>query len=326
MKRWAITVVAVLGLALVAAPIAFKMFERGPKGAEMMAEFKPFMTDARLDGFQTHIRNIDAAVREGDGPVARALAGPGEGAHRRFEQRFEGFAQFRKDWPPINTDMRNLLDTIQENAVNYRAVAALPSFELFPWFFVIPGVIVLLLALATAFAPRAWPKLRWALVALGVGLVLAPVAFQMFDRAPKGGRMMTAFKTIETRKKVETMQGYFSTIAIGQGALRLEIVPALERDGLSRKQIATRFPDVTRLNERWIPILNDMTPMIGAMSDNVDNYEAIKSLPPFPLFPWFFVVPGLLIAGLALASRSRSGRTAPALAAGQLTPRQGGAV
>ena len=69
-----------------------------------------------------------------------------------------------------------------------------------------------------------------------------------------------------------------------------------------------------------------MTPMIGAMSDNVDNYQAIKSLPPFPLFPWFFVVPGLLVAGLALASGPRSRRTARATAAGPLTTRQGGAV
>jgi hypothetical protein len=114
---------------------------------------------------------------------------------------------------------------------------------------------------------------------------------------------MSAFKTIETRKKVETIQSYFATMAVGQGSLRLEVVPALRREGLSKEQIARRFPDVQRLDERWIPILNDMTPMIGAMSDNVDNYDAIKSLPSFKLFPWFFVVPGLLIIGLALLRR-----------------------
>ena len=59
-------------------------------------------------------------------------------------------------------------------------------------------------------------------------------------------------------------------------------------------------------------ILNDMTPMIGAMSDNVANYQAIASLPPFPLFPWFFVLPGALVAGLALAAGVR--RRLPGLA------------
>jgi len=323
-RRTVLIVLAALGLGLAVAPVAFRMFDRGPQGAQMMEEFKPFMTDARLDGFQRHIRDIGAGVREADGPVAVALEGRGAPAHRRFERRFPGFAQFRSDWGPIDADMSNLLDTIQANAGNYRAVAALPSFKLFPWFFVVPGVLIALLALTAAVAPRSWPALRWVLFALGIGLVLAPVAFQMFDRAPKGGRMMSAFETIETRPKVEQIQGYFATIAVGQGALRLEIVPALRRSGLAAGAIARRFPDVVTLNRRWIPILNDMTPMIGAMSDNVDNYQAIRSLPPFALFPWFFVVPGLLVAGLAFASRPRSGRTAPATAA--LTPRQGGAL
>ena len=323
-RRAALLALAVIGLGLAAAPVVFQMFDRGPQGAQMMKEFEPFMTDARLNGFQRHIRNIDAGVREAGGPVAVALEGRGAAAHRRFERRFPGLAQFQSDWAPIDADMTGLLDRIQTNAGNYRAVASLPSFTLFPWFFVVPGLLVALLALAALAAPRSRPSLRWALAAVGIGLVLAPVAFQMFDRAPKGGRMMTAFETIETRAKVEQIQGYFATIAVGQGSLRLEIVPALRRSGLDAAQIAARFPDVVTLNRRWIPILNDMTPMIGAMSDNVDNYQALTSLPPFELFPWFFVVPGLLIAGLAFVSRPRSRRTTQAAAA--LTPRQGGAL
>ncbi len=122
--------------------------------------------------------------------------------------------------------------------------------------------------------------------------------------------MMTAFKSIETTQNVEQIQGYFGTMAVGQGAIRLEIVPALEASGLSRAQIATKFPAVAALDGGWVHILNDMTPMIGAMSDNVANYQAIASLPPFALFPWFFVLPGVLVAGLAIVggvSRPRSG-------------------
>lgn len=320
---------AVIGLGLAVAPLLFGMFDRGPQGVVMMREFKPFMTDARLSGFQQHIRDIDAGVRDTAGPVATYLEGSGPAARKRFDERFASFAEFERAWGPINADMTHLLDTIQANAVNYQAVAALPSFALFPWFFVIPGVLVALLALVGLLVPRSLRAVRWAIVAIGIGLVIAPFAFQMFDRAPKGGRMMTAFKTIETRKKVETMQGYFSTIAIGQGSLRLEIVPALHEAGLDTREIEQRFGGLTTLNSRWIGILNDLTPMIGAMSDNVDNYEAISALPPFPLFPWFFVVPGLLIAGLAFASVRRGGsEPAPAAVPGRLptdsTATQGG--
>ncbi|HEV7808429.1 MAG TPA: hypothetical protein VGO80_21665 [Solirubrobacteraceae bacterium] len=321
MRRSTLVVLAAVGLGLAAAPLLFGMFDRAPKGAEMMQEFKPFMTDARLDGFQQHIRNIGAGVRETAGPAATRLEGRGAAAHERFDERYPSFAEFESAWAPINDDMTTLLGTIQANAGNYRAVVALPSFELFPWFFLIPGLLVALLVLAAVLAPRSRRSIRWALVAIGIGLVIAPFAFQMFDRAPKGGRMMTAFETIETRKKVETMQGYFSTIAVGQGSLRLEIVPALRSSGLDAAQIRRRYPHVTTLNRRWIEILNDLTPMIGVMSDNVDNYEAISALPPFALFPWFFVIPGVLIAGLALATGRRGSRTpAPMVAAGPLTP------
>jgi len=34
----------------------------------------------------------------------------------------------------------------------------------------------------------------------------------------------------------------------------------------------------------------------------VGNYQAVAALPPFPLFPWFFVAPGLLVIGSATAA------------------------
>jgi hypothetical protein len=88
---------------------------------------------------------------------------------------------------------------------------------------------------------------------------------------------------------------------VGQGAIRLDVVPALEHQGLTPAQVHSQFPAVATLDRRWVHTLNDMTPMIGAMSDNVVNYEAIAALPPFPLFPYFFVLPGLLVVGLAIA-------------------------
>ena len=145
-NRWALIAIALIGIGLALAPVAFKMFDRGPKGAAMMADFKPFMTDARLSGFQQHIKDIDAAVHQGHSRVAVTLEGHGAAAHKRFDAKYPSFAQFAKR---LAADQRRHVepaDKIQANAGNYRAVAALPSFKLFPWFFVIPGVIVFLLA------------------------------------------------------------------------------------------------------------------------------------------------------------------------------------
>jgi hypothetical protein len=302
-RAWAVAALVVLGVALIALPVTFDMFNRAPRGATMIGGFRPFMTQARLDGFQQDIRQINAGVQESKTSVAAYLtrtantsSGPAA-----FDTQYPGFASFATQWGAIDAHMTNLLDDVQDNLANYQAVAALPSFKLFPWFFVVPGVLVLIDVGVLVARPGRRRTARWVLIALGVGLVLAPAAFQMFQRAPKGGHMMSAFKSIETTSNVQNIQGYFGSMAVGQGAIRLELVPALQRVGLTDADIDARFPAVRTLDQNWVHILNDMTPMIGAMSDNVLNYQAVAALPPFPLFPYFFVLPGLLIAGTAIA-------------------------
>ena len=313
-KTWLVAVLALLGVALIIMPLAFNMFSRAPKGAAMLKEFKPFMTTARLNGFQTDMRQINSGVREADNGVANFLtanSAPGT-ARTRFDAAYPSFAEFSGQWGAIDVHMTDLLDKVQDNLPNYQAVAALPSFTLFPLFFVIPGALVLLLLGAYLLRASWWGTIRWILVVLGVGLVLAPVVFQMFQRAPKGGRMISAFRTIETTGNVQRIQGYFGTMAVGQGAIRLELVPALRQAGFTSSQIQVTFPAVATLDEHWVHILNDMTPMIGAMSDDVVNYRAIAALPPFPLFPYFFVLPGIFVAGAAIAAGPARRRRSPA--------------
>jgi hypothetical protein len=288
-------------------PFVFQMFTRAPQGADMIAGFRPYMTAARLSGYQTELREIDSAVKEGRASVATALSGPPTAVDlRRFATRFPDFVAFEAQWAGIYPDMSGMMGTIRDNLGNYEAVAALPNFALFPWFFVAPGAILLGVLALGLVRPVWWRASRRILIVLGLGLVLAPVVFQMFSRAPAGGRMMNAFKTIETRARVERIQGYFGDMAVSQGAVQLELVlvlvPALQRSGLSSAEISSRYPGITTFDDQWAHILNDMTPMIGAMSDNVTRYQAVAALPPFPLFPWFFVAPGLLVIGSAAAA------------------------
>ncbi|HLM95694.1 MAG TPA: hypothetical protein VK283_05220 [Acidimicrobiales bacterium] len=299
-RRWALVGIAVIGVALAVMPLAFNMFGRTPKGAVMIAGFKPYMISARLSGYQSELREIDAGVRQTDTTVAAYLGG-GSPDRATFEADYPNFTSFDQQWPAIDSKMTGLMNEVQANLGNYLAVAALPSFRLFPWFFVIPGLLIAAFAIAALVRSSQWRANRWVLVALGVGLIAAPGVFQMFQRAPDGGRMMSAFENIETSQNVQQIQGYFGSMAVGQGAIRLEIVPAIEGSGLDASQISARFPAVASLDANWVHIVNDMTPMIGAMSDNVANYQAIASLPPFPLFPWFFVLPGLLVIGLSVA-------------------------
>jgi hypothetical protein len=314
----ALVALAVLGVALIVMPFVFDMFNRAPKGAAMIAGFRPFMTETRLNGFQNDIKEINSGVQQSEGSVLAYLTSretSGVDAGTSVGNEYPTFTEFASQWGSIDAHMTHLLDQVQGNLGNYEAVAALPKFSLFPWFFVIPGLLVLVLVGVSIKRPRAWRTARWVLVALGLGLILAPAVFQMFQRAPKGGRMMSAFTTVETTRNVDSIQGDFGSMAVGQGAIRLELVPALEHTGLTDAQIDDRFPAVAALDDKWVHILNDMTPMIGAMSDNVANYQAVAALPPFPLFPYFFVLPGVLIAGVAIAGGVRRKGEQPAASA-----------
>jgi hypothetical protein len=278
------------------------MFTRAPLGATMIEEFGVYMNQDQLDlfqGYMAEIRAADAESREVIRPAVEA-AGVLDGVD--FESEFSLLADFNGEWPIIDADMTDLLDTMEGNLDNFAAVKALPPFDLFPWFFVIPGLLIAGLAAVTLRigSSRRPSRQILALVALGVAVVLAPVFFQMFTRAPKGGDMINDFRPMMTRERVVNVQGYFATIGNGEADLRNKVVPlALDGAGLGDAEVVA----ATALSANWAEIVGEFFPMIGAMSDNVDNFEAVDALPPFPLFPWFFVLPGVLVAGLAWWSR-----------------------
>jgi hypothetical protein len=301
--------VLVVGAMLMAIPFETGMWDRAPKGAAMIQAFAPYMQAQRLDSLQKDVAWIDAGEREAaiKGPALLFPHARGAGAaQKQFAAGNPELALFSTQWRPIHKRLVSLLDPIQANRHNYAAIAALPSFTLFPWFLVVPGAILVLLSAAALLVPRAWSPLRWGILALGVGLMLAPLALQMFDRAPKGERLISAFRTVETGTTLTALQNDFGSLAIGQGALRTELVPALRQRGFSQPKIDKSLPAVTALDGHWVAILGDLTPMLGVMSNNMRNYQAVAALPAFTLFPWLFVIPGLLATGLVLVAGASS--------------------
>ena len=280
-----------VGLGLAVAPAIFGMFGRAPAGGQMIDDFKPYMTAEVLDGFGEHLDVIDAAASESAGLSAGG----------------SGIEKFRQDWPGIETRMQDMLTTIKSNTGRFEGLVALPPFWAFPWFFVLPGLMV---AGVAAWAIRREPARQrvpvLALAALGVAVIAAPAVFQMFSRAPGGAQMIDDFRPLMTSANIEEVQGSFLVIAGAEGGLRNEVLGAQPHPGA--------LPATRQFVEEWPTIASDMAPMIGAMADNLDNFAAVDALPPFWLFPWFFVLPGLLVVAAALLARSRAEAAAPAVA------------
>ncbi len=299
---------AVVGLALIAVPFVTSMWDRAPRGAAMITAFAPHMQPAKVAGYQRDLAQLDDGITQASAKGAAVLYPhlKPAAARKRFAEDGPMLASFQATWPKTYRSLSGVVNPIAANRHGYEAIAALPRFGLFPWFFVVPGgVLVLLGAIALAF-PGAWRSVRWGVLAVGVGLIAAPAVFQLWDRAPKGAALVEAFTPIETRPAVVRVQNDFGQVAIAQGALAGELVPALQRHGLSQAQIDQQFPAVRTLLTRWVPILNDLTPVIGVMSDNVGRFQAVAALPPFTAFPWLFLIPGLLVGLIVLIGPLRS--------------------
>lgn len=315
MRRRPVVIALVIGLGLAAAPAIFQMFSRAPKGGEMIDEFRPYMAQATVDRFQSYMDEIDGAATDlrTKLPVrlqSRAGLPPDEAA-----RRFPSLTAFEQQWPGIKADMDgDMLTKIERMVPNFAAVDALPPFPLFPWFFVLPGVFVAVAAGAALRADRRGAGRPWAIAVavLGLAIVAAPAVFQMFSRAPKGAEMIDTFRPIMTPQRVAAVQGYFLVIGAAEGEVRTQVRPLLAQSGDTDAQWAADLPAAGRFARDWPRISNEFAPMIGAMSDNLDNYAAVDALPPFSLFPWFFVIPGLLIAGLGVAALRGTGLDAPA--------------
>jgi len=65
-------------------------------------------------------------------------------------------------------------------------------------------------------------------------------------------------------------------------------------------QLLASFPQLVPVFSQVGPGLADYKPLVDTMQANVSNYQQVDSLPNFRLFTWFFEVPGILIAVLAL--------------------------
>ncbi len=302
-RRLPIIAALVIGLGLMLAPVAFQMFSRAPLGGDMIDDFGPYMTTEQVELFRGYLVTVDDANSESIALQADLIAAgvmtPDD------DTALVAVRQLNDAWAGINTDMTDLIDRMENNIGNYEAVAALPSFDLFPWFFLLPGLIIAVLSASILWTQRSGGRPRrrlWALLAVGVAVLLAPAVFQMFTRAPQGRDMIDDFRPMMTRERVQNVQGYFVTMGAAEGQLRTQAMQMADEAGIDTGDL----PALAEFSSQWPTIVVDFNPMVATMSDNVDNFAAVDALPPFDLFPWFFVVPGALVAGLAgIALRRR---------------------
>lgn len=170
MERKVLWPILVIGLALVIAPFALGMPGKTAAGQRMLNSFYPIMQPAHVQTTANYYYKTFVPLR--------AVAIGGVQAGKESPQLIAALAQALKMTPaqvqtflgtkfpaaaglignlpklkPVFEKVpgglafyKSLVTTMQANVNNYASVNSLPNFNLFTWFFVIPGILLFLLS------------------------------------------------------------------------------------------------------------------------------------------------------------------------------------
>ncbi|WP_378737647.1 hypothetical protein [Nocardia brasiliensis] len=325
-KRWPFVLIIVLGALLALVPIVTGMFPRAAKGEAMIDAFGPYMTRASIDGYRHDLQVLDDARTN---VVTLRQRDQQPGSYDRVDQ-------FVRDYPEIHYHMSGMIGAIDDNRNNYEKLAGVVPFGTLPWLFALPGVVLVgagVLGFRRAQAGK--QALAWRSFAAfaALGLIAVPLFGGLFPASPAAQPLINDLRPILTHDEVRKLQGYFVTLVAADGELNSRYTAA----------VRAAHPDadltgITTLETHWQPMTSRFAALIGAMNDNVRNFDAVVALNDstrplgfgaFRGLGFCYLVPGIFalaatVEGLRLPSRSRgNGGTAVADATSEPTPTGG---
>jgi hypothetical protein len=168
MKRVMLWALLVTGVGLIVAPVAMGMFDKTSKGEAMVNSFRPIMQPSSvqkttyyyndvftpLGPFSNMMPGVASDAQKLVPTLAYALHMPPAQVQQMLKTQFPSMAamlqqlpqaeQIFNQVPPGLAHYKPLVQTMNANVDNYAAVDSLPNMSLFPWFFTVPGILIVL--------------------------------------------------------------------------------------------------------------------------------------------------------------------------------------
>jgi hypothetical protein len=168
MKRVMLWVLLAVGIGLIVVPVSMGMFDKTSKGETMVNSFRPIMQPASVQKTTYYYNQVFTPL----GPFSKMMPGVAADAQKlvpalaqamhmspaqvqqMLKQQFPSMAamlqampqaqQIFKQVPAGLAHYKPLVTTMNANVENYAAVDSLPAMGLFPWFFIVPGFLIVL--------------------------------------------------------------------------------------------------------------------------------------------------------------------------------------
>jgi hypothetical protein len=170
MTRKLLWPILLIGVVLIVVPFAISLPSKASAGQTMLDNFHPIMQRASVTKTVDYYNNTFVPLRgvavggvQASSETSNLIAALAKQLHMTPAQvqqflatSFPAMAQLLEGLPQLAPVFSNvppgldhylpLVKTMQANVSNYAKVDSLPNFRLFTWFFVVPGVLLVLLA------------------------------------------------------------------------------------------------------------------------------------------------------------------------------------
>jgi hypothetical protein len=171
MQRKSYWPILVIGVLLIVMPFAISLPSRASAGQKMLNAFHPIMQPASVQESVLFYHNTFVPLGQvavggvaAAGETTQLFTGLAQGLHMTpaqlqafMSKDFPAMAKLLSSFPllvpvfarvgPGLTHYLPLVNTMQGQVKNYAAVDSLPNFNVFTWFFVVPGLLIVLLSL-----------------------------------------------------------------------------------------------------------------------------------------------------------------------------------
>jgi hypothetical protein len=161
--------VLVIGVVMIVAPFVMGLPSKAAAGERMLGDFQPIMAPDQVQKTADYYYKVfvplgqitpvftDANANKFGGYL-QGMQASGLKIPPAAAQDFTGLVGMMKQAVPIAQRVpgglqhyKPLVDTMQGNVGDFKKVNSLPSFNLFTWFFVVPGILLVLLSGAGLF-------------------------------------------------------------------------------------------------------------------------------------------------------------------------------
>lgn len=140
--------ILLVGIALIIAPFAYKMFDRASAGADMMEAFEPVLTRDNVTTFQGHLQTFGGMQEDMNMMLpafAQQMGMTEDQLNQMMGEEFPALTEGMQQMDTMGQDFNTVITVMDENVENFQKANELPM-RTMPWFFIIAGGAIVVLS------------------------------------------------------------------------------------------------------------------------------------------------------------------------------------